>query len=118
MVKRTGPTSMVTRNLILEVGKLGKTSPFWCRVAYELSRPTRKRCELSVSHIDLNTDADETVLVPGKVLSNGEIGHKVTVAALSFAEKAKGKIAKHGKAISIAQLIKENPKGKKVRLLA
>ncbi len=100
------------------VGKLGKNSDFWKRVEYELSRSTRKRCEVSLSTINESSEADETVVVPGKVLSNGELNHKVTVAALSFSTKAKEKISKHGHAISISQLAKENPKGKKVRILA
>lgn len=118
MVKRTGPTNTQTKLLVRTAEDLGKKSAFWKRVAYELSMPTRKRRELNLSIIELNTEADETVLVPGKVLSNGDLGHKVTVAALNFSSKAKEKIAKHGKAISIMQLAKENPKGKKVRLLA
>jgi len=108
---------MVTQNLIREVGKLGKKSAFWKRVGYELSKPTRKRCEVRLSTINDNTKAEDTVVVPGKVLSGGELGHKVTIAALSFSGKSKEKIAKNGKAIGILQLAKENPRGKKVRLL-
>lgn len=118
MVKRTGPTSTVTKSIIFGASKLGKKSKFWKRVAYELSKPTRKRCEVSLSKINLCTGADEIVLVPGKVLSNGELDHKITVAALSFSGKAKEKISSKGKAVSIQQLMKENPKGKKVGLFS
>ena len=59
----------------------------------------------------------EFIVVPGKILSQGDLNKKVTVAAYRFSEKAKEKINKLGKAILIQQLMKDNPKGKKVRIL-
>lgn len=60
---------------------------------------------------------NETLLVPGKVLSSGELTKKVTLAAWQFSEQAKEKINKVGKAVSIQDLMKSNPKGKSVRIL-
>jgi len=109
--------STVTKELILGASKLGKKSKFWKRVAEELSKPTRNRCEVSVLKLNSCTEADEVVLVPGKVLSTGDLEHKLTIAAFACSGKAKEKVSKHGKLVSISQLMKENPKGKKVRLL-
>jgi len=47
----------------------------------------------------------------------GDLDKKLTVAAYSFSEKAKEKINKNGRAISIVELLKENPKGSKVRIV-
>lgn len=118
-MKRTGPTNLQTRKLIVELRKLSTKQKvkFWKVISEELSRPTRIRREVSVGNIDKYSKVNETVIVPGKVLSNGELTHKVTVAAFNFSKQAKEKINASGKAISIEELMKINPKGSKVRIL-
>ena len=59
----------------------------------------------------------EIIVVPGKVLSMGDLTKKITVAAYQFSENAEEKINAVGKAISIRQLMKENPKGKRIRII-
>jgi large subunit ribosomal protein L18e len=117
---RTGPTLLGTQKLIIELKKLGnkEKAPIWKRVSEEMAKSTRTRREVALYKINKTIGAGEIALVPGKVLSNGDFAKKVTVAAFRFSEKAKEKITKAGgKAISIQQLIKENPKGKKVRIV-
>ncbi|HEC86656.1 MAG TPA: 50S ribosomal protein L18e, partial [Thermoplasmatales archaeon] len=73
---------------------------------------------VNISKIDRYIKDDEIALVPGKVLSAGNMSKKVIVAAWSFSEKAREKILKAGgKCISIEELVKTNPKGKNVRIL-
>jgi len=117
---RTGPTSIQTRKLIIELKKLAVKQKvnIWKKVAEDLSRPTRNRSEVSIAKIDRNARKGETILVPGKVLSSGDLSQKITVAALMFSAKAKEKINASGNAITIQELIKSNPKGQKVRILA
>ncbi len=119
MAKRTGPTNIQLQKLIKELQELARTqnSLLWKLAAFELSRPTRKRREVNVSNIDMAAEDGETVLVPGKVLSAGELTKKVTVAAWKFSANAKAKINKKGKAVSIQELMKSNPKGSKVRVI-
>ena len=60
----------------------------------------------------------ESVVVPGKVLSDGKLDHKVTVAALGFSKNAEAKIVNAGsEAISIAELAERNPKGSNVKIM-
>ena len=60
----------------------------------------------------------EIALVPGKVLGAGNLNKKITVAAWKFSGDAFKKIQLTGsKAISIPQLMKENPNGKGVRII-
>ena len=73
--------------------------------------------EDNIYKINKTTRDGETAIVPGKVLSEGELTKKITVAAWQFSEKAKEKINKVGKAVSIKELIKKNPKGSKVRII-
>jgi len=90
----------------------------WKVVAEELSRPRKNRREVNLYEINKNTQKDETVVVPGKVLGVGNIDHKLTVAAFQFTHDAKKKIADCGSiAITISELMKKNPKGSKVRVL-
>ncbi len=110
-MKRT--TNIHLRKLISELNKQDK--PIWKRVASDLEKPRRTRREVNVSIINRNSKDNETVVVPGKVLGDGAIDKKLTVAAFQFTDSAKLKIEKAGgKAISIEELVKQNPKGVKL----
>lgn len=119
MTKPTGPTNPNLKNLIRELKKLSKKEDvkIWRAVAKNLEKPTRQRRIVDLDRISRVTKENENIVVPGKVLSKGNLTHKITIAAWQFSEKAKEKIKKKGKAISIQDLIKENPKGKKIRII-
>jgi large subunit ribosomal protein L18e len=119
MVKRTGPQTLELNELIHELKVLGNKQNInlWKRVASDLEKPTRIRRKVNINKIDKNIRDNEIALVPGKVLSVGELTKKITVAAYQFSESAKEKINSVGKAITIKELIKENPKGKRIRII-
>ena len=119
-MKRTGPTNPLLRDLIGELKKRGNEQEvnLWKRIALDLERPTRQRRAVNLSRINRHTKENEVVVVPGKVLSVGEIDHKINVAAFNFSALAKEKILKaHGKALSIDELMKLNPKGKGIKII-
>jgi len=118
-MKRTGPDNLHLKNLIKELKDLAikEKVGLWKRIAKELERSTRQRRSVNIYKIDKNVKNNEIALVPGKVLSEGKLTKKIKVSAFSFSEKAKEKINKKGKAITIEELIKENPKGKDVRII-
>ena len=90
----------------------------WRDIALRLEAPSRVRAEANLSKIEKYAQDGETVIVPGKVLGAGEMTKKVTVAAYSFSAKAEAAIvAAGGKAITIRELLAQNPKGSKVRIL-
>ena len=90
-------------------------APIWKAVANELKRANRKNKEVNVYHID---KYDDTVLVPTKVLGEGNITKKVTVAAFKFSQEAENKItAAGGKCLKIDELMAENPKGSNVKII-
>ena len=90
----------------------------WKRIASDLEKPTRRRSAVNLYKINKYTKDEETVIVPGKVLSVGELDHKVNVAAFNFSSEAKNKITNaNGKVLTIYELLKLNPKGKGVRIL-
>ena len=89
----------------------------WKRIAVDLEKPTRNRREINIYKIEKYANPNETVVVPGKVLGTGELTKKVNVAAFNFSDSAYRKIKEKGQAMSISELLKNNPKGKKVRIL-
>ena len=118
-MRTTGPTNPKLKGLIIELNRLGRREKvgLWKRIAVDLGKPTRKRREINLSKLDKYVNENEIALVPGKVLSTGELSKKLKVAAFNFSEMAREKINKTGKALTIEQLMKENPKGKKVRII-
>lgn len=93
-------------------------TPLWQRIARELARSTRAQRVVNLSKLTRHTKKDETVVVPGKVLGSGRLGHAVTVAAWDFSNSARAEIEKaRGTCLSIAELHKKNPKGQQVRII-
>jgi large subunit ribosomal protein L18e len=119
-MKRTGPTNPVLKKLINELKKasLDQDAKIWKRVALDLEKPSRDRRVVNLSRINMHAKEDETIVVPGKVLGSGFLDHKITISAFKFSEGALEKISKIGaKAVPLAELIKESPKGKKIRII-
>ena len=120
MTKRTGPTNQSTVLLINSLKKesnIQKTD-LWRRIAEDLEKPSRRRREVNLSRINRFTKPQEVVIVSGKVLGSGMLDHGVVVAAFAFSSSSRQKIeAAKGKIMSIAELVRQNPKGKDVRIL-
>lgn len=113
-------TNTQLSNLIQELKKQGslQDANIWKRIAADLEKPTRSRKAVNLGKINFLTKENEIVVVPGKVLGNGELNHKVTIAALSFSAQAEEKIRQSkSEMFSLAEIIKSNPKGKNVRIL-
>ncbi len=90
----------------------------WLEVAGIISGPRRKRIDLNLNEINNQTKDKEKVIVPGKVLSQGEINKKIKIVALSFSEKAKEKLKKSGcEFSSILTEIKLNPSAEGIKIL-
>ena len=115
-MKRTGPTNPELNNLIDELKQLSLSQkvPFWKRIANDLAKPTRQRRNINLSRINRYTKSNDIVVIPGKVLGTGEPNEKVTVAAWQFSQSAKEKLKKN---ITIKELMKKNPKAKKLKII-
>lgn len=113
MVRRTGPTDINLRKLISKMK--GK---FWKRIASDLNKPRRIRRAVNLSRINRYSKDGETIIVPGKILSSGVLEHKINLCAWAVSKTAEEKIKKSGsKIIKIENLLKENPKGKGVKII-
>lgn len=115
-----GTTNENLRKLIsgLKKHSYSQEAAIWNRVASDLEKPARKRLVVNLSRISRSTKENETIVVPGKVLGSGAIGHSIVVAALAFSGTAKKQIeSAKGKCLTISELTKKNPKGKDVRVI-
>ena len=108
-----------TENLVRSLKRLSieQECKLWKRIASDLEKPARNRRLVNVYKVDKYAKDGEVIVVPGKVCGEGELSKKVTVAAFKFSDSAREKITKSGKAITIQELMKDNPKGQKVRIL-
>jgi len=90
----------------------------WKDVAKRLERSTRRQAEVNLSDINRVSKEEQIVIVPGKVLANGKIDHKVSIAALNFSKVAQEKVEKSGgECISISEIMEKNPKGSNIKII-
>jgi|SRR3989304_5680069 len=90
----------------------------WIKIAGILSSSRRDSLDLNLGEIDAKVQEGDTVLIPGKVLSQGEIKKKIKVIAYKFSEKAKEKLSKDKVQMSsIIDEIKKNPEAKGFKVL-
>lgn len=97
---------------------LAKKSEAWNEIASILSSSRKNRLNLNLDEISEKTKEGENLVIPGKVLSQGNIDKKIKIAALSYSERAREKLLKNGcKVSSILDEIKSNPSGKGIKIL-
>jgi len=93
-------------------------SEFWIKVAGILSGPRRIQIAVNLNEIEKATKEGDSIVVPGKILSQGEVSKKIAVIAFNFSEKAKEKLLKtKSQTLGIIEEIKKNPEAKGIRIL-
>lgn len=119
-MKRTGPENQRLIALISELKKIGSQDsvPMFKRLAYDLEMSTRQRRIVNISRLNRNTKDGEVIVVPGKVLGDGILDHSLKIYAFSYSEGALASIKKaKSDALEMEDLLKENTKGKKIRII-
>jgi large subunit ribosomal protein L18e len=120
MAKKMKKTNPALISLIQDLKKKAyeNEAPIWKDIAKRLEKPSRNWPEVNLDRINKYIRENETALIPGKVLSPGKLTKKVSIAAWSFSDNSLEKIKKAGgKTFSIQDLVKNNPKGKDIRIL-
>ena len=106
--------------LALEMKKAAveNDSRFWGDIAKRIRKSKDNLAEVNIGKISRFAATDDTVVVPGVVLGSGRIEEPVKVAALYFSRTARSKIEEAGgKAMTLEELMKENSKGTKVKII-
>jgi len=103
---------------LVETVILAKKNPKWIEIAALLSGPTKERIQVNLDKIEKNSKAGEIIVIPGKILSVGEISKKLKIVALNFSERAKEKLLKSNcEIILLKDEIKNNKDAKGVKIL-
>jgi len=103
---------------IVETILKAKKNEKWLEVSRILSSPRSRKISINLEKIEKETKEGDTVVIPGKVLGEGDITKKIRVAALSFSGEAEKKLKeKNGEIVTILEEIKVNPKAEGIRIL-
>jgi large subunit ribosomal protein L18e len=103
---------------LVETVNLCKKNESWIKICQSLLVPKRKRINMNLEKINKESKEGDIVVVPGKVLSQGEISKKIKIVALKYSENAEEKLSKAKIDYSyITDEIKKNPKATGVKIL-
>lgn len=90
----------------------------WRKVAKELSRRNQDKVEVNLYRINQLTKGDDTIVIPGRVLSIGDLDHKIQIAAHSYSKTAREKLLQSkSKLLGIRELYELNPTGKNIKII-
>ena len=107
-----------TNSKLIETIISCKKNKAWLKIAEILSGPRKNRTNLNLEDINKKVKDEKIIVVPGKILSQGELDKKIKVIALSFSEKAKEKLKKSEvEFFTILEEIKKNAEAKGVKIL-
>jgi large subunit ribosomal protein L18e len=115
----TSNKNPVLSSLIRELKKMSieQNVPCWKAIALELERSAINKRVVNIARINKYAKDNETIVVPGKVLSSGELEKKLTVCAYQFSSEAQKKINRNGKAVLLSEFMKNNPKVSNIRII-
>lgn len=68
----------------------------YAALAKLLKTPRRRKIQVNIGSIDKNSKENEMVIVPGKVLSMGNLNHKITLVCYTISMSARDKLAAIG----------------------
>lgn len=107
-----------TNQDLVETIIAAKKKKAWQEVATLLSSPRVRKINVNLEKINKEAKVGETIVIPGKVLSEGELDKKIKIVAFDFSEKAKEKISNaKGEMSTIIEEIKKNPEAKGVKII-
>ena len=91
----------------------------WAKLAKILSSPSRLHSTINLDQIDIEAKAGDTIIIPGKILSLGNLTKKIKLCSLGISQKAREKISESkSEYTSISEEIKKNTKAEGVKIIA
>jgi len=116
-IKKTNPRLLNLISLLKDASRQNEAL-VWRDIASRLEAPAQNYAEVNLSKINRYAGNGETIVVPGKVLGSGMLETSVRIAALNFSQSAETKIREaNGQCMTIEELIRDNPRGSKIRIL-
>ena len=90
----------------------------WVGIAKILSSPRKNKVQVNLEKIEKQTKEGDVIVIPGKVLGEGEISKKIKIVAIDFSDKARKKLKnKNCEIMSILGEINKNPKAQEIKVL-
>jgi large subunit ribosomal protein L18e len=99
----------------LKKQSLEQKSSIWKRIALELESPTRNHRVVNLSRIEKYCNDNDVIIVPGKVLSGGELTKRVTIAAYAYSKSTAEKLGTS--LMTIEEAMKKYPKGNNLKII-
>ncbi len=120
MTKEKKTPSNELKELIkeLKTRSIKEGNTLWKRIANDLEKSNKNWRKVNINKINRYANPKEVVVVPGKILGNGDLTKEVIVYAWKFTKQAKEKIEKNkGKALSLKELLASKHKPSEVKLI-
>ena len=90
----------------------------WKNLAKQLSSSTKAQSKINLDEIEKQAETGDTILIPGKVLSKGDLTKKLALRALQISEKAKAKLqTSQSEFQTIKHEIEKNPKMEGIKIV-
>ena len=103
---------------LVETIRAAKKHKAWLKIAGIVAGPRRNWRNVNLEEIEKATKLGDIIIVPGKVLSQGNVTKKIRIAALGFSEKAKEKLLNSkSEVVLIIDEIKKNPEAKGLKVI-
>ena len=121
MISKTDIKNKSTRKTnpyLVELIRLALKNEAWHGLAKMLSYPTRIKHSINLSQIEEKSEKGDTIIFPGKILSNGNLTRKIRISSVSISQQALEKL-KESKSefVPLEQEIKKNPKAEGVKII-
>ncbi len=116
MTKKLETQKLITK---LEITSRKTKKKIWKDLAERIQKPTRNNIVINIENLEklAKKFKGKTLIVPGKILSKGEITEKATIIAISASEKAIEKISKKGEFIFLKDFVNEKVNTKELVLV-
>jgi large subunit ribosomal protein L18e len=93
-------------------------TPLWKTLEKKFESSRSRKPEINIGKLEQLTKDGENVIIPGKVLGDGILTHKLNVTSFSISIPAMQKILDAGgKVITVSDLVNQHPNGKGVRII-
>ena len=103
---------------IIETMLACKKNEAWLNVGQIISGSRKRMPIVNLDKIDKESKLGDVIVVPGKVLSQGDVTKKIKVVALDFSSNAKEKLAQSkSEMVKLIDEIKKNPEAKGIKIL-
>ncbi|MEM1535721.1 MAG: 50S ribosomal protein L18e [Candidatus Pacearchaeota archaeon] len=115
--KKAQRKNLELKETIFKLKKASKEKPELLVVARYLALPRKKQVEVNLEKIDKKSENGDTIIVPGKVLSKGNLNKKIELVAFKASKKALQKIQSSGSKFKTIEQFVEESKNKNFKII-